>query len=236
MSAALPLSRRRRLEAMEGTHFWSLGRDRLSEILIERFGMEAPLLDAGAGSGAFARRLRARHAPVHAFDLGDGTGSDLRASVTSIPFRAGSVATVLARDVLEHVDDRAALAECHRVLRPGGHLLLMVPAWPSLWGPRDEAAGHLRRYTRSRLRSVVEGAGFEVAELRGYQFFLLPLLFASRLVARVLSEKHLDAEERIPGPVGRALALVNTSEARLGRWRWARPPTGSSLCLVARKP
>ena len=148
MSTVLPLPRRGRLEAMEGVHFWSVGRDRLGEELIERFEMAAPVLDAGAGTGAFATRVRQRRSPVHAFDLAAENGADLRASITSMPFASESAGTVLARDVLEHVDDATALAECHRVLRPGGHLLLMVPGWPSLWSPRDA----LRGRTGSALR------------------------------------------------------------------------------------
>ena len=84
--------------------------------------------------------------------------------------------TVLARDVLEHVDDDAALGECPRALRPGGLLVVLVPAWPALWSDRDVRAGHLRRYRRRGLRKLVESAGFTVAELRGYQFVLLPAI------------------------------------------------------------
>lgn len=236
MSAALPLARRERLEAMEGVHFWSVGRDRLCLELVERFTMAGPMVDAGAGSGAFARRLRSAGHRAYGFDLADSAAADLRATILSMPLRAESVGTVIARDVLEHIeDDAAALRDCHWVLGQSGHLLLTVPAWPSLWSVRDEEAGHQRRYTRARLSAVIEGAGFDLLEMRGYQFLLLPALAASRAAARLLGDRVLEREERVSGPLCQILSAINSMEARLGRSRWTCPPTGSSLCAVARK-
>ncbi len=228
----LPVDRLERLRSMEGSHFWSIGRDHLVDLLVARHDMGAPFVDAGAGTGDYARKL----APGCVwFDTGAVEPGGVRASVLAMPFGDDAIGTVLVRDVLEHVDDSAALDEALRVLRPGGHLLVTVPGWPSLWGPRDVAAGHMRRYRRRSLRSVVERSGFEIRELRGYQFFLLPALIGVRLVARVTGQERPEREEQVGG-LNRILTGINRLEADLARWRAPAPPTGSSLVVVAVKP
>ena len=228
----LPAERLERLRSLEGSHFWSVGRDRLVDNLIGRYAMAAPYLDAGAGSGVYARRL----GPGAVwFDTGPVERGGLRADVLDTPFPDDSFATVLIRDVLEHVDDAAALTEAFRVLRPGGHLLVTVPAWPSLWGPRDELAGHLRRYRRRRLGCVVRQSGFTIRDLRGYQFVLLPAVIGMRWIARLTGRELAEREEHV-GRLNRVLTAVNVFEADLARRRRPAPPTGSSLVLVAVKP
>jgi SAM-dependent methyltransferase len=227
--------RRELLERMEGTHFWAVGRDELTTNLVTRYDMGGPFLDAGAGTGAYAQTLRDRGHEVFWFDIDEVDPPGFRASLVAIPMRDASVATVLVRDVLEHVDDTASLLEIHRVLTPGGFLLVSVPAWPSLWGPRDELAGHLRRYTRRTLSMVVREAGFIIEEMRGYQFLLLPLVALSRMLSRN-SEAGLPREERVGGWANRLLTRINLMEARLARSGHLRPPTGSSLIVVARRP
>ena len=222
-----------RLSSMERGHFWSVGRDELCDAMIERFDMRAPIVDLGAGTGAYARRLARRGRTVYRLDLGPVEAPGVRADATRLPFAEGSIATLLARDVLEHVDDVAALIECRRVVRPGGHLLTSVPGWPSLWGSRDVAAGHRRRYRRSQLRERLRTAGFEVLELRGYQFFLRPIGALARIVQRHGGRRALAREEKVPMPLNRAFAAVNRLEARLARRSVLKPPTGSSLFAVA---
>ena len=121
------------------------------------------------------------------------------------------------------------------MLEPGGLLVVLVPAWPSLWSDRDVRAGHLRRYRGRGLRRLVEEAGFAVEEQRGYQFLLLPALAASRLASASWGPGVVDREERQPGRLNGLLTRVNTWEASLARWRVARPPTGSTIVVVARR-
>lgn len=78
---------------------------------------------------------------------------------------------LFAFDVLEHIeDDRAALAQWASWLRPGGTLVLSVPARMSLWTAGDQWAGHFRRYERDALVRLIEGAGLKVERFECYGF------------------------------------------------------------------
>lgn len=230
-----------RLSSMEGNHFWFAGRDRLVRCLLDRHPVDpgAVVIDLGSGTGRFAQQLADEGRTVLAIDRAPGhdgpPGATVAADGERLPLADASVGTVLARDVLEHVDDVAALRECARVLRPGGLLVVLVPAWPGLWSDRDDRAGHLRRYRSRGLRELVESAGFAVAETRGYQFVLLPAIVANRLASRHWGPGVVDREETPPVWLNRLLTSVNTWEAGLARRRWTWPPTGSSLALVARR-
>ena len=234
-----------RLAPLEQEHFWFAGRDRLVRRLLDHHAAPEPVLDLGCGTGRFAASLAADGRRVLAIDPAPDLvlappGATLIGSAELVPLADGSVGTVMVRDVIEHLDDAVALAECHRVLRPGGLLVVLVPAWPSLWSERDDRAGHLRRYTRSSLRAVVSAAGFRVVTLRGYQLTLLPAVAAHRWYAarRPSAEPatSLHHEEHPPGPLNTVFGWVNRAEAAMVTWPVPVPPTGTSLVLVGRRP
>jgi SAM-dependent methyltransferase len=233
-----------RLAPVEQNHFWFAGRDLLVRRLLEHHGAPEPLLDLGCGTGRFAASLASDGRRVLAIDPAPDVdlaprGATVVGSADRVPLADRSVGTVMLRDVIEHLDDEAALAECHRVLRPGGLLVLLVPAWPSLWSVRDARAGHLRRYTRASLRGAVETAGFDVVTLRGYQFALLPAVAAHRWYsARRPGHEpsaSLHHEEHPPGPLNTLFGWINRAEAAMVTWPLPIPPTGTSLVLVARR-
>lgn len=229
---------------MESWHFWFEGRRRLVDSLLERSGVSsgALVLDLGCGTGHnLARLLKAgyRAVGVERLDVDFAANRDLagacliRSSVETLPLADATFDAVLLLDVIEHVDDRVVLAEATRVLRPGGVIILTVPALPGLWSYRDVSAGHRRRYTFAGLRRAIQDAGLDVVELRYCQFLLLPLLVASRILARLVPGMR-DREER-PGPIVNALF---TKAVRLESWLANRHPlpVGSSLAAIARKP
>ena len=102
----------------------------------------------------------------------------------ALPYDPESFDVVTALDVIEHLDDdRCGLREISRVLRPGGYVLLFVPAFMFLWGVQDDVSNHRRRYDRADLTAKVKSAGFEV-EKAGYAnfTFFLPVLIIRSLM------------------------------------------------------
>ncbi|MEU8530527.1 class I SAM-dependent methyltransferase [Streptomyces sp. NPDC048629] len=170
----------------------------------------ATVLDIGCGDGT-AGSVAARHLTGHRLVGVDWSHDALRRARTrlphvvrgelsdgGLPFATGSADAVLFSEVIEHlVDPDGALDELHRVLRPGGHLMLSTPnlaAWYNrallLAGvqpvfsevslrrihgrPGSEVVGHLRLYTARALREFVGAAGFDVVQLAGAPFHGVP--------------------------------------------------------------
>lgn len=156
----------------------------------------------------------------------------VQAEASHLPFEKNVFDAVLLLDILEHVNDRAALREVRSILRPRGIAIMTVPALPWLWSYRDKAAGHLRRYTREGLRQLIVQSGFEVQEISYYQFILLPMLVMTRLLGRK-GPAIRDMEDQPHWLVNRALTWINRREVAL------RPviswPCGSSIVAVFRK-
>ena len=154
----------------------------------------------------------------------------LEASLTSLPFPAARFDAIVSADVLYHIaNDNAALRELRRVLRPGGTLILNVPAHPWLWSYHDEAVGGLRRYRRGDLRRQLLAAGFATARLTHWNALLLPLIAARRKLFP--PPKHgSDVQEFSP-----PLELLGRGATALERaWlRLAPLPFGSSLLAIA---
>lgn len=125
------------------------------------------LLDIGCGTkpwrATFAPYVDAHIGADHAATLHGLDNVDVVSDAYNVPLDDGSVDTVLLTEVLEHLErPEDALAECARLLGPGGHVILTTPfTWPLHEEPRD-----FYRFSPHGLRYIAEGAGFEVVELR----------------------------------------------------------------------
>jgi len=160
------------------------------------------VLNAGAGAGSFTLRLAERGFDVTSVDASPAAvevlaeripGNVARADVTELPFPEASFDAAVLGEVLEHVeDDRGALAEVARVLRPGSVLALSVPANPARFGPSGRWAGHLRRYSRDELVATCEAGRFRVLRCSPWGF---PF---SGLYHRHLYERRLDRHGSAP--------------------------------------
>ena len=191
-------------------------RHELRERLLLRTFLDArpgtTVLNVGAGQGTFTRLLEELGFDVVSTDVSEpalavlrrvARGDVLPADVTALPFAGGSFDAVVAGEVLEHVrDDRAALVEVARVLRPAGVLALSVPAHPEWFGPSDRWAGHVRRYSRGGLERSIKGAGLALERVVPWGF---PV---SALYHRALYDKRASVLAADPRPRPLALGVL----------------------------
>jgi SAM-dependent methyltransferase len=168
------------------------------------------VLDFGAGSGTFARRLIAEGVDVTCVEPDAELLKDVHRDTAGLADQSFDL--VYSFNVLEHIqDDRAALAELRRLLKPGGRLVLYVPAFMVLYSAMDRQVGHLRRYRRRPLKRVVEGAGFVVDGVR----YADSLGFVAALAFRALGPSSGELKpgavrlyDRCIFPLSRALDLA----------------------------
>ena len=162
----------RKLAQVEDRMWYFRGLHGLAErALGGALGAAAQILDAGCGTGGLIRRLGPAHpgwawtgidlSPVACALARERTTADIRlGSVTELPFGERSFDAVVSCDVLYHVeDDGAALREAARVLRPGGLIVVNVPAYRWLWSYHDVATHAKRRYVRGEIRAKMAAAG-----------------------------------------------------------------------------
>jgi SAM-dependent methyltransferase len=155
----------------------------------------------------------------------------------SLPFET-SLDAVCMFDVLEHLrDDAEILAEAYRVLKPGGKIVVTVPAYQGLWSYFDEASHHQRRYSRAQLRQKLTEPGFKIDMISYYMATLLPLVFLQRKVQTCIRNGTANGAKndfRVIPPVNDLLYVACSAEktlvSRVGL------PFGASLIAVGCRP
>ena len=235
-----------RMAELDQEHWWFLARRRIIDRLIARVvrpAEAARILEVGCGTGHNLAML-AKYGTIEACELDRCARAlaskrlgkkvkDARLPDLSM-FERNAYDLVALLDVLEHVpDDVGSLRAIHRRLKPGGALLLTVPANPWMWSAHDVEHHHFRRYTRSGLAKLLGQAGFEVQLLSYFNSLLFPPIAAARLLNKVRGRDS--ADDALPGASVNALFnRVFGSEAGLiGR---VPMPFGVSLVAVVRRP
>jgi len=216
---------------LEDNHWWFRER---RHIIAKAITGLAPstALDIGAGAGGNTRVLEAAGWHATALEFSDAgvqlareRGLDVvQGDARDIPFPDDHFGLVVAYDVLEHIEeDDKVVAEIARVVRPGGRVLIAVPADPRLWSAHDEAIGHVRRYTRPELVALFEGPRFRINDVRSWNVLLRPVVARRR--------KRIEDNDLTPVPkvVNAALSLIIKAERHLP----VRNVGGVSLLLDA---
>jgi SAM-dependent methyltransferase len=235
--------------AVEHQHWWFVGRRMIVDDQIRRLGLprKAYIYEAGCGTGGNLGML-ARHGTVFASE------PDLSALEVAIqqqqayvkpgslpdhlPFADQQYHLIVMLDVLEHLDeDRSALERLYPMLKPGGTLLITVPAFQFLWSYHDQLNQHKRRYRADDLKHVVSQAGYEVTSLSYFNFFLFPIASLVRLLSKLLPPKPNPQGSRdltLPAPlINQLMTQLFASERFL--LRFMQLPFGVSLLLRATK-
>ena len=233
-----------RMAELDERHWWYRARRRILADLIAReipLPADARILEIGCGTGHNLEMLRdfgrvdgieidAAARAVASRRLGHAIGDAPLPDLPGVPERAYDLVAIL--DVLEHVEaDVAALGSIARRLRPGGRILVTVPAFPWMWSAHDEVNHHKRRYTRASLRKAVADAGLRVEMLSWFNSLLFPLAAAARLAGRVTGKTDSD-DKMPPGPVNSLFEAVFGLE-RYAVGRLPLPPGVSLVAIVS---
>ena len=235
---------------VERDHWWFKGRRKILGRLLAQ--LDPPLapgarvLDVGCGTGANGPALADGGRTVIGLDASTvplglgGTGerghrARVRGDAAHLPFGDGVFDLVVALDVLEHLDDDVAAArELARVVKPGGHVIIFVPALELLWGLQDDVSHHRRRYRKEQLVSTLTDGGFAVARATYFNTLLFPPILAARLAMRV-RRPAIASENELGGPISNALlsGLFALEAPWLARFDL---PIGVSLAAIGRRP
>lgn len=232
---------------LEDSHWFYVGKRAIARGWLERVGPPRPdqlLLDCGAGTGRFAKEMEARCRVLVLDDHEEALAllrarfrpdQVLRLAGDRVTLPDASLDYVTALDVLEHaLDDRRVVGELHRLLKPGGTVVVTVPASMALWSDWDVALHHHRRYSRAQLRALFPVDRWETIHVNYGNVATYPAVWAVRRWRR-LAPPRADAvrsEDRVPprwlnAVLGRL--FVATAFCRVPL------PFGVSLILVARR-
>ena len=235
-----------RMAELDQDHWWFLARRRILKALIQRVirpPKKARILEVGCGTGHNLAMLK-EFGRVEASELDRCARAVAnkrlagRVKEAKLPdlsmFERNGYDLIALLDVLEHVpDDLGSLRAIHRRLKPGGALLMTVPANPWMWSAHDAAHHHFRRYTKKQLEELFLRSGLEIQLLSYFNSLLFPLVAAARIVGKITRKDSADDE--LPG------AAVNATLNEIFGWEAALlgrvpMPFGVSLVAVVRRP
>jgi len=168
------------LKKVEEESFWFDHRLNCLNSAIEHRPFRSKVLDVGGGNGNFSLLLQSQNIEAVLLEPVaegvqnarlSGVENIVHGTLNGVDFKESSFASVVALDVLEHIeDDREFVREIHRILEPSGRLYLSVPALQLLFSSFDRQVGHFRRYTLGQLVRLLWDNGFKV-EFATYFFY-----------------------------------------------------------------
>ena len=198
-----------RMAELDGRHWWYRARrDILADLIARKIRLpeDARILEVGCGTGHNLEMLQ-RFGRADGIEI-DPAARDLAEQRLGRPIGTaplpeltgvdeGAYDLVALLDVLEHVeDDRAALRSIARRLKPGGALLLTVPAFPWMWSAHDVVNHHKRRYTKKSLRAAIRDAGLSADFMGWFNSVLFPAAAGARLASRLTGKE--DSDDKLP--------------------------------------
>lgn len=196
---------------VETRHWWFVARQMIIEHLVHRdiqLTKGSRVLDVGCGTGAilasFSKDYECYGTDTSPLAIEFCRKRNLKevyqCTLENFPHADLKFDLILMLDVIEHIgDDRGILRQASRLLKPGGHILITVPAYQFLWSKHDDVNFHKRRYVKSGLRQVFEETGMKIQLLSYYNTILFPLALISRFAQKILPTQ-IDKTLEIPPP------------------------------------
>ena len=235
-----------RMAEVDQLHWWYRARrEILSDLISRRIKLpaDARILEVGCGTGhnlamlgQFGRvdaiEVDAAARNIASARLGHAVMDSPLPGLAGIADGAYDLIAIL--DVLEHIEeDRAALVSMAAKLKPGGRILITVPAHPWMWSAHDVVNHHKRRYTHRTLRKVVAEAGLKLDMVSWFNSLLFPLAAAARVAGRLTGKE--DGDDKLPPkPVNKLFEAIFGLE-RYAIGRLPLPP-GVSLAAIVSAP
>jgi SAM-dependent methyltransferase len=192
------------------------------------------VMEFGAGDGAFAKKFAAHGDRIDCVEIDAGLREILTSTASSVyaDIREAQSARydfLYSINVVEHIADLDdALSQLYRVVRPGGSILIFVPAFEMLWTSLDSEAGHVTRFTRPRLGAAFRKAGFEIETIRYFDSLGFPAALGVRLMEAVGLFRYNSASVKLYDsaifPISQFLDM------------FLHKVIGKNLVLVGRKP
>lgn len=244
----MELQEYRTMFELENHYWWFVARrDLVAQIVREEASksQHAKIFDVGCGTGANLTTLRnygesygidmQREAILYCRERGI---NDLAISrIEQIPYLSESFDVITALDVLEHIDDDLkGMEELYRICKPGGMLLVTVPAYGFLWSEHDEALHHRRRYAAHELRNKLSLLGFQIERCSYFITFLFFPILLIRIMNGIFKKSTHPQTSHISLPeiFNKMLIWLLAFEAWL--FKFINLPFGVSIVCTARKP
>ncbi len=200
------------IDSLEQDHWWYAGRRAVIMAALRRhLPAGASVLDFGCGAGGLTQVIGERYRVLGvdssktAIEVAQRRAIDAQLIESNAPLPEGFDA-VCALDVLEHLDDDAGVARrLVAATRPGGLVILTVPAYSWLWGSMDEVAGHRRRYRLRSLCALMASAGLVRVHASYFNSVLFPAIALGRLLGLPRAGHEVDTP---PRPINAVLSVL----------------------------
>lgn len=232
----------------ESSHFYYISMHNFISLLLHKYlpsNRKNVILDAGCGTGLLLQKMQ---------KLGQTYGVDIspeairfchkrklkniqQGSILKLKFPKEYFDVITSVDVLYHQqvrDDTKAVDEFYRVLKPGGVVVIKVPALDWLKGHHDVVVHTRHRYTTKEIDQLLKKSGFIVRKVTYAYLLLFPLLMLKRLTDKYLPSKESSEVQQFPSFINQLLILIQSIEDRI--MLWLNLPFGFSIYAVAEKP
>lgn len=232
---------------IEKNRWWNKGRVQIISQLLKGADKNAKIFEIGCAGGSLIQFLREKkfnniwgidisEVAINLCKKKEITGTFIMDGTTASSYH-NTFDVVISSDVLEHMDgDAQALSEWHKILKPGGKLIVFVPAFNFLWSDHDKTYGHYRRYSKSVLIRVLKKVNFTIERCSYWNFSLFFLAFFSRFGRCFFKANsfHLRTKSsHLPSIINLFLTgLLYLENVFLKRLNF---PVGISIFAVARK-